>query len=282
MMRSSSFMQRKAIDITVKIIGSISAVTGILVLLWILWVVFQKGFSAWNIPFFTEVPTPPGVEGGGLANAITGTIIITLIATFIGVPFGLMTGIYLAEFGTNTRLGKAVRFTITVTMGVPSIIVGLFIYTILVMPFGHFSAIAGSMALAVIMFPIVSRTTEDMLSLVPNSLREAALSLGIPRWRATISIVMKAARSGLMTGILLAVARISGETAPILFTAMNSQFWMNSLNEPVANLTVTIYNYAMSPYDDWQTMAWGAALLILCTVLVLNIGARVFMRETKR
>ena len=281
MMRSSSFIQRKAIDITVKTVASISAVAGILVLLWILWIVFQKGFSAWNIPFFTEVPAPPGVAGGGLANAITGTLIITLIATVIGVPFGLMTGIYLAEFGTNTRLGRAVRFTITVTMGVPSIIVGLFIYTIIVMPSGHFSAFAGSMALAVIMFPIVSRTTEDMLSLVPNSLREAALAIGVPRWKATISIVMKAARSGLITGILLAVARISGETAPILFTAMNSQFWMNSLNEPVANLTVTIYNYAMSPYDDWQTLAWGAALLILCTVLILNIGARVFLREKK-
>ncbi|HNW81989.1 MAG TPA: phosphate ABC transporter permease PstA [bacterium] len=282
MIRPSSFIRRKTIDITVKTVASISAVSGILVLLWILWIVFQKGFSAWNIPFFTEVPTPPGVIGGGLANAITGTVIISLIATLIGVPFGLMTGIYLAEFGTNTRLGKAVRFTITVTMGVPSIIVGLFIYTIMVLPSGHFSAYAGAAALAVIMFPIVSRTTEDMLSLVPNSLREAALAIGVPRWKATIFIVMKAARSGLLTGILLAVARISGETAPILFTAMNSQFWMNSLNEPVANLTVTIYNYAMSPYDDWQSIAWGAALLILCTVLILNIGARFFLREAKR
>ncbi len=282
MIRQSSMIKRAAADIAVKSVASVSAVAGLFILFWILWVVFQKGFSAWNVPFFTEIPAPPGVEGGGLANAITGTVIISLIAALIGVPFGLMTGIYLAEFGTNTRLGRAVRFTITVTMGVPSIIVGLFVYTLMVLPFGRFSALAGSVSLAVIMFPIVSRTTEDMLSLVPNSLREAALAIGVPRWRATVSIVMKAARSGLMTGILLAVARISGETAPILFTAMNSQFWMNSLNEPTANLTVTIYNYAMSPYEDWQSIAWGAALLILCTVLILNISARVFLRERKK
>lgn len=219
---------------------------------------------------------------GGVANAILGTFLITILAAALGVPTGLFAGVYLSEFGKYTRLGSLVRFSVNVMMGVPSIIVGLFVYTILVLPFGHFSGYAGAVALAIIMMPVASRTTEDMLNLVPNALRESALALGAPRWRTTLGIVFRAAKTGLITGVLLAVARISGETAPLLFTAMGSQYWPRSLNEPTANLTMTIFNYAMSPYADWQEKAWGASLLIMTGVLILTIVARILVKEAKR
>ncbi len=273
--------KRKFIDFTVKILSSLAAFIGIFFLLWILFTVFQRGFHALNTDFFTKLPTPPGLGGGGVINAITGTTIITLMATVIGVPIGVMTGVYLSEYGNKSKFGSIVRFTINLTIGVPSIVVGLFVYALIVIPTGSFSAWAGAIAQAIIMLPVVARTSEDMLNLVPNELREAALAIGMPKWLTILKIVFKSSKSGIITGVLLAVARVSGETAPLLFTVMNSQFWMKSLNEPIANLTVTIYNYAMSPFDDWRQIAWGASFLITMVVLLLNIIARIIVRETK-
>ena len=272
---------RKLLDWAVKAISVCAALLGIFFLGWILFVVVERGIAAINWQFFTKLPTPPGMEGGGVANAILGTVLMTGIAVLLGVPAGLLAGIYLAEFGKHSRLGAWVRFTVNVLMGIPSIILGLFVYSILVYPFGSFSGFAGGVSLAILMFPVVARTTEDMLSMVPNALREAALAIGNPRWLATLSIIFRAAKSGLITGVLLSVARVSGETAPLLFTALNSSYMMKSLNEPLANLTVTIYQYAMSPYDDWNQIAWGASLLIMIAVLLLNLAARFVVRERK-
>lgn len=273
---------RLLLDLTVRIFSGLAAVVAIFMLGWIIWEVAQKGVAAFSPAFFTKLPTPPGIEGGGLANAILGSGLITLIAVVMGVPVGLFAGIYLAEFGRGTRLAAVVRFTVNILMGVPSIIVGIFVYALLVAPVQHFSGYAGGAALAVIMLPVVARTTEDMLNLVPNTLRESALALGAPRWKATMGVVVRAAKTGLITGAVLAVARVSGETAPLLFTAMNSPYWPESLGEPTANLTVTIFNYAMSPYDDWQRAAWGASLLIMAAVLAVTIITRFGFREVKR
>jgi phosphate transport system permease protein len=272
---------RKVLDGTIKAVSSLAALLGIAALAWILTEVIGRGAAAIDWGFFTELPTPPGIAGGGLQNAIVGTLLITLLAAVMGIPLGILAGVYLSEFGMHTRLGAAVRFTSNVLMGVPSIIIGLFVYTTCVLPVGHFSGWSGAVSLAVIMLPVVARTTEDMLTLVPNELRESALSLGAPRWRVTMNVIFRSARAGLITGVILAFARISGETAPLLFTAMNSPFAVGSLNEPTANLTVTIFNYAMSPYDDWQAMAWGASLLITMAVLVLTISARALLREKR-
>jgi phosphate transport system permease protein len=259
---------------------------GIFVLFWISISVLIKGWQALNLDFFTKMPTPPGVPGGGLLSAMVGTLVLTLIATLAAVPLGLLGGIFLAEFGQESRLADNSRFAANVLMGMPSIIVGVFAYAVLVATLGNFSGYAGAFALFVIMLPIISRTTEDMLRLVPNTLREAALALGAPRWRVTLAILFRAAKSGLLTGVLLAVARVSGETAPLLFTALNSPFqrffsWNLGLNEPYPNLTVTIFDYAMSPYPDWQMKAWGASLLITVGILCLTLVARRVFRERK-
>jgi len=279
MKKADNRRRREMADLGIKILSGAAAFIGIFFLGWILWTVARQGVAALSLDFFTKLPAPPGIAGGGLANAIVGTLIITFLATLLGVPLGLFTGVYLSEFGRDGRFGTLVRFTMNITMGIPSIIVGLFVYTVLVLPVGHFSAYAGAVSLAIIMLPVVARTTEDMLGLVPHALREAALALGMPRWRMILSILFRAARSGLLTGILLAVARVSGETAPLLFTAMSSPYWMKSLAEPTANLTVTIFNYAMSPFDDWKQLAWGAALLIMTAVLTVNILARFLLKE---
>ncbi len=281
-MKPSSAFRRKAIDVIMKSIATGAALIGIFFLGWILVEVLRRGMTAINWKFFTALPTPPGMTGGGVGNAMVGTVLMTVLATVIGVPTGMLAGVYLAEFGKHTRLGTFVRFTVNVLMGIPSIIIGLFVYTLLVFPFKHFSAYAGAVALAILMFPVVARTTEDMLGMVPNALREAALSIGNARWMATTSILFRAAKTGLITGVLLSVARVSGETAPLLFTALNSPYLLKSLREPAANLTVTIYQYAMSPYDDWNRMAWGASLVIMVTVLALNIIARWVVKESKR
>ena len=279
-MELRSELYRKGIDLVIRIVSTLSAAVGIVFLAWILWEVLKRGSASLNLAFFTELPTPPGMEGGGLANAILGTMIITLLATVMGVPIGIMSGVYLAEFGKLNLLGRSVRFTLNVMMGVPSIIMGMFVYTLLVLSLGHFSGYAGAVSLAIIMIPVVSRTTEDMLNMVPSALRESALAVGAPRWKVTLGIVFRAAKSGMITGILLAIARVSGETAPLLFTALNSPYWPKSLNQPTANLTVTIFNYAMSPFADWQEMAWGASLLIMTGVLVTTIVARMFAKES--
>jgi len=272
---------RRAMNLVVSLWAVGSALMGIAILVWIISVVVSRGLGAINLSFFTQLPTPPGVTGGGLANAIVGTLVLTLAATLVAVPTGLLAGVYLAEFSEDSRAADFSRFSANVLMGMPSIIVGVFAYTLVVVPLGHFSGYAGALALAILMLPVITRTTEDMLRLVPNTLRESALALGAPRWKVTLAIVFRAAKAGLITGVLLAVARVSGETAPLLFTALNSPFWVHSLGEPTPNLTVTIFNYAMSPYDDWQQKAWGASLLITAGVLMLTLLARFTLREKK-
>lgn len=281
-MKTRSLQKRHLLNKIVRGLATSGALIGLFALSWILYVVILRGIGALNGSFFTELPTPPGVPGGGLANAILGTLLITVLAAVIGTPVGVLAGVYLAEFGKGDRLAAVVRSITNILIGVPSIIVGVFVYTLLVVPAKSFSGYSGAVALAVIMLPVVIRTTEDMLNLVPDTLRESGLALGAPRWKVTTSVVFRAARSGLLTGVLLAVARISGETAPLLFTALNSPYWMHSLNEPTANLTVTIFNYAMSPYRDWQAQAWGASLLIMAGVLFLTIVARLLIAEKRK
>ena len=273
-MRQRSLTYRRGIDMGIRLISGLAALFGVAMLGWILSIVILKGMPAINWQFFTELPAPPGMPGGGLANAILGTLLITLLAVLMGVPIGLAAGIWLAEFGQQSKTAEAIRFAANLLMGTPSIIIGVFVYVAIVVTTGHFSGISGAVALAIIMLPVVARTAEDMLALVPSALREAALALGVPRWKATLGIVFRSAKTGLLTGILLAVARVSGETAPLLFTSLNSPYWPESFKEPTANLTVTIFNYAMSPYEDWQTLAWGASLLIAGSVLGTTIISR--------
>ncbi len=273
---------RRLTNLAVSGLAAAAALLGLLALAWILSGVLVRGAGALNWSFFTQLPAPPGMPGGGLANALAGTLIITLLATILGVPMGLISGVFLGEFGRQSRLADTVRFAANVLLGVPSIIIGVFVYTLVVIPMSRFSGYAGAVALAIIMLPIVARTTEDMLSLIPDHLREAGLALGAPRWRVTLNIIFRAARSGLITGVCLAVARVSGETAPLLFTALNSPYWPSSLGEPTPNLTVTIFNYAMSPYPNWQQTAWGASLIITLGVLALTVLARLSLREKQK
>ncbi|RMH60084.1 MAG: phosphate ABC transporter permease PstA [Zetaproteobacteria bacterium] len=259
-----------------------AGVLGLAMLVWILGDVAIKGSSAINWDFFTELPAPPGMDEGGLANAIVGTVIMTLAATMIAVPFGVMAGTWLSEFGRESRFGHAVRYVSDILVSAPSIVIGMFVYIIMVKTMGHFSGWAGAVALAIIMLPVVSRTTEEMLKLVPHELREAALALGAPYWKIMPQVIYRAAVSGMITGIMLAVARVAGETAPLLFTALNSPYWSESMNEPMANLTVTLFNYAMSPYDDWHAKAWGAAFIITLAVLVVTIFTRLLLRKRSK
>ena len=248
---------------------------GLAFLVFVLGTLLANGIGALSPTLFTQSTPPPG-SAGGLINAICGSLAMTVIATLIGTPTGILAGTFLAEYAHNNRLGEFVRFINDILLSAPSIIVGLFVYTILVVPMGHFSAWAGSVALAIIMIPVVVRTTEDMLNLVPNALREAAAALGAPKWKIIVTVTYRSAIQGMLTGVLLAIARISGETAPLLFTALNNQFWSTDLNRPMANLPVVIFQFAMSPYADWQTLAWAGALLITAAILVLNVGARLF------
>jgi len=270
---------RQFTDQAVRVMMIPAALSGIAILAWILWEVMSRGAAALNWSFFTQLPSPPGVEGGGLSNAILGTLLMTVLATAIGAPLGLLAGVFLAEFGPKSRIATAVRFTSNLLMGTPSIIIGVFVYALIVLRTGHFSGWAGAVALAILILPVVLRTTEDMLNLVPDELRESGLALGAPRWRVTLWIIFRAAKTGLVTGVLLAVARVSGETAPLLFTALNSFYWPETLGEPTANLTVTIFNYAMSPYADWQQKAWGASFLITVGVLVVAVLARFSLQK---
>ncbi len=263
-------------------VSTAAAALGLVMLVWILGDVALRGASALDWSFFTELPAPPGIEGGGLANAIVGTLLMTIAATMIAVPFGVMAGTWLSEFGRDSRLGQVIRYFSDILVSAPSIVIGVFVYLLLVRPMGHFSGWAGAVSLAIIMLPVVSRTTEEMLKLVPHELREAALALGAPYWKIMPQVVYRAAITGMITGIMLAVARVAGETAPLLFTAMNSPFWMDGMNEPMANLTVTLFNYAMSPYEDWHRLAWGAAFLITMAVLVVTIFTRLALRQRRR
>lgn len=274
--------RRRLTDGSVRALSCLSATTGVVFLGWILLTVVERGAGALTWSFFSELPLPPGNDGGGLANAILGTLMITGLGTLMGIPLGLCAGVYLAEFSRGAKLADVVRFLANTLMGLPSIVIGMFVYSLIVTRMGHFSGWAGAVALAIIMLPVVARTTEDILRLIPNNLRESALALGMPHWRMINGVVFRAARSGLMTGVLLALARASGETAPLLFTALNSPYWPTGMSEPTANLPVTIFNYAMSPYPNWQQTAWGAALVITLGVLGLNLFARVYARDRKR
>ncbi len=254
-------------------IAMAAALFGLAWLVWILGTLIWNGGSAINLAIFTQM-TPPPDSAGGLLNAIFGSVALTVGATLVSTPVGMLAGTYLAEYGKHSRIAEVVRFINDILLSAPSIVVGLFIYEVMVVPMGHFSAWAGVVVLAVIAIPVVVRTTEDMLTLVPNGLREAAAALGTPRWRVITMIAYKAARNGIITGILLAIARVSGETAPLLFTSLNNQFWSTDMNAPMASLPVTIFQFALSPYNDWQRLAWGGALLITITILILNIVAR--------
>ena len=252
---------------------------GMLFLSWILGILLFKGFSAIDLSLFTASTPAPGSEGGGLANAIVGSLMLVGCCTLISTPIGVLAGLYLSEYGDRSRIAAVTRFVTDIMLSAPSIVIGLFVYALVVAQFKHFSGWAGTVALALIAIPVVVRTTENMLRLVPGSLREAAYALGAPKWKVAFMITLRAAQSGVMTGILLALARVSGETAPLLFTALNNQFFSTNMNAPMANLPVVIFQFAMSPYDNWVDLAWGGALLITFAVLGLNILARVVFRE---
>jgi len=275
-------MQRRVwMNRAVMVMSGLAAAIGLFFLIWILGYVTVKGIGAINWSFFTQLPSPPGVEGGGLSSAIVGTLIMTVLAALMAVPVGIIAGTYLSEFGRDSRLGHTVRFLSDILVSAPSIVIGVFVYLVMVKPLGGFSGLAGAVSLAIIMLPVVTRTTEEMLRLVPGEMREAALALGAPYWHTMMRVVFRAATAGLLTGVLLAVARVSGETAPLLFTALNSPYWGN-LNQPMSNLTVTLFNYAMSPYDDWHAKAWGAAFLITASVLTVTIVTRFILRDRSK
>ncbi len=256
-------------------------VLGLVVLLWILSVLLSNGLAALDWNMFTQSTPAPGSEGGGLANAIVGSLMMVGFSVLVSTPIGVFAGVYLAEYGDESKTAELTRFVTDIMLSAPSIVLGLFVYAIAVATVGNFSGWAGSLALSLIAVPVVVRTTENMLRLVPGSLREAAFALGAPRWKVATLVTLRAAKSGVMTGLLLAVARISGETAPLLFTALNNQFFSTDMGAPMANLPVVIFQFALSPYDNWIRLAWGGALLITMSVLVLNIVARVFLREKK-
>ncbi|MFY9346460.1 MAG: phosphate ABC transporter permease PstA [Orrella sp.] len=281
-MNKSLYARRKLVNQIGMTLSFLAMVLGLFVLLWILLILFKNGFQALSWSLFTESTPAPGSEGGGLANAILGSLMMVGFSVLISTPIGVFAGVYLAEYGDESRTAEVTRFVTDIMLSAPSIVLGLFVYAILVAQVGHFSGWAGSMALSLIAVPVVVRTTENMLRLVPGSLREAAFALGAPRWKVATYVTLQAAKAGVLTGLLLALARISGETAPLLFTALNNQFFSADMNAPLANLPVVIFQFAMSPYDNWINLAWGGALLITLTVLVLNIIARVLFREKVR
>lgn len=278
-MNQSLYRRRKLTNQVGLTLSMLAMSLGLFVLLWILVVLFKNGFQALDLAMFTQSTPAPGSEGGGLLNAILGSLMIVLVTALVSTPIGIFAGVYLAEYGDGNKLASITRFVTDIMLSAPSIVLGLFVYAILVAQVKHFSGWAGSLALALIAVPVVLRTTENMLRLVPGSLREAAFALGAPRWKVATFVTLRAAKAGVVTGLLLALARISGETAPLLFTALNNQFFSLNMNAPMANLPVVIFQFAMSPYDNWVRLAWGGALLITLTVLVLNIIARVMFRE---
>lgn len=275
----SLYRQRRAANAVGLALSMGAMALGLTVLLWILYVLFSNGLAAidWNL--FTQDTPAPGTEGGGLRNAIVGSLMMLGLTVLVSTPVGILAGVYLAEYGDTSKTAELTRFVTDIMLSAPSIVLGLFVYAIAVATLGNFSGYAGSLALSLIAIPVVVRTTENMLRLVPGSLREAAFALGAPRWKVATMVTLRAAKSGVMTGLLLAVARISGETAPLLFTALNNQFFSTDMGKPMANLPVVIFQFAMSPYDNWIRLAWAGALLITMAVLLLNVVARVMFRE---
>ena len=278
MINRSLYLQRRIVNAATLCISVLMVAFALFWLSWILFTLFSNGLQYLNLSLFVRNTPPPG-SNGGLLNAITGSLYMVLIATLAGTPVGILAGTYLAEFGRSGWLAPATRFINDILLSAPSIVIGLFVYEIAVRRFGHFSGWAGALALGLIVLPVVVRTTENMLQLVPNSLREAAAALGAPQWKIVIMVAYRAAKAGMLTGVLLAIARISGETAPLLFTALNNQFGSSNMNGPMASLAVTIFQFAMSPYDDWHHLAWAGALLITLFVLGLNILARMIFRR---
>jgi phosphate transport system permease protein len=277
--RAAKHAKRKRVNAIALTLSLAAMAFGLFWLIWILVETVHLGLGGLSLSLFTEMTPPPQAETGGLANAIFGSVTMVSLATLLGTPIGILAGIYLAEYGQRGWLGSVTRFINDILLSAPSIVIGLFIYAVVVARLKSFSAFAGVLALALIVIPVVIRTTENMLSLIPNALREAAYALGTPKWKVIYSVTLKAARAGVITGILLALARIAGETAPLLFTALSNQFWTADLREPMASLPVTIFKFAMSPYENWQKLAWAGVFLITLGVLALNILARVLFRN---
>jgi phosphate transport system permease protein len=271
-------LRRKLADLLALAFATAATLFGLLWLAWILWTTIKQGAAAISPALFTQMTPPPGASGG-LLNAFYGSAVMVLLALVIGTPVGIAAGTYLAEHGRHSRLARSVGFLNDILLSAPSIVIGLFVYELLVRPAGHFSGFAGAVALAMILLPIVVRTTDEALRLVPNQMREAAFALGVPAWRVTSQIIYKAAISGIATGVLLGLARIAGETAPLLFTALNNQFWSANIGQPLANVPVVIFQYAMSPYDEWHALAWAGALVLTALVLGLNLVVRFFARK---
>jgi phosphate transport system permease protein len=274
-------LRRKLIDLLAMLFASAATLFGLFWLVWILWTTLAEGAAAITPALFTQMTPPPG-ETGGLLNAFYGSAVMILLALLIGTPVGIAAGTYLAEHGRYSRIAGVVRFLNDILLSAPSIVIGLFVYEVAVRPMGHFSGFAGALALAMILLPVVVRTSDEALRLVPDPIREAAFALGIPRWRVTMRILYKSALSAILTGVLLGLARIAGETAPLLFTALNNQFWSANVNAPLANVPVVIFQYAMSPYDEWHALAWAGALMLTAFVLGLNLIVRLIARRTAK
>jgi phosphate transport system permease protein len=275
------FRRRRAINAATLVLSGAATLFGLFWLVWILFVTISKGIDAMGVHLFTQMTPPPGEVSGGLANALFGSLVMNLLAVAMATPVGVAAGTYLAEYANHRRTGETIRFVHDVLLSAPSIVLGLFVYTLVVAPFGNFSGLAGAIALAFIVLPVVVRTTDEMLRLVPVQMREAALSLGIPQWKVNTQILYRAALPGMLTGVLLALARISGETAPLLFTALNNQYWSADLGEPMASVPVVIFQFAMSPYEYWNTLAWAGAFIVTLFVLLLSLAARSILLRNK-
>ena len=279
-MSVSRYGFRRAKNLVAQSLAILAAIFGLFWLAWILWTTFHNGLASLNLALFTQMTPPPG-ETGGMLNAFVGSVIVSGLGILLGAPLGVLAGTYLAEYSQKTWLGETVRFVNDILLSAPSIVLGLFVYTLVVAKMGHFSALAGAIALAFIVLPVVVRTTDEMLRLVPAQMREAALSLGVPQWKVTVQVLYRASLSGIVTGILLALARISGETAPLLFTALNNQYWTTDLLSPMANVPVVIFQYALSPYDSWHTLAWAGAFILTLFVLLVGLVARAIVARNR-
>ena len=281
--QNSLYLQRRIKNVAAQVLAILATLFGLFWLGWIMWTTLSKGISSLNMALFTEMTPPPG-DSGGMANAFMGSVIMSLLGVAIGAPIGVLAGTFLAEYSRSTwasRLGETVRFVNDILLSAPSIVLGLFVYTLVVAQMGHFSALAGAIALAFIVLPVVVRTTDEMLRLVPAQMREAALSLGVPQWKVTVQVLYRSASAGIVTGILLALARISGETAPLLFTALNNQYWSTDLMSPMANVPVVIFQFAMSPFENWHTLAWAGAFILTMFVLAISLTARAILLRNK-
>ncbi len=279
-MSASLYGYRNAKNIVIQVLAVAATIFGLFWLVWILWTTFTKGLGSLNLALFTEMTPPPG-DAGGMLNAFFGSFVMSTLGIFIGAPIGVLAGTYLAEYSQKSWLGESVRFVNDILLSAPSIVLGLFVYTMVVAQMGHFSALAGAIALAFIVLPVVVRTTDEMLRLVPTQMREAALSLGVPQWKVIMQVLYRSSLPGIMTGILLALARISGETAPLLFTALNNQYWTTDIMAPMANVPVVIFQYAMSPYENWHTLAWAGAFILTMFVLAISVLARFIVLRNK-